>query len=477
MFSWISRLAWVLLASATVACAASTGGAPNADRPGEDSDSDAVAGQGETAAQPLPTHPNIVFLLGEARGWTSTSTLEDASIPDSRSAMFQTPNLDTLASQGLTFSNFYAPSPRCMPSRAAVLTGKSPARLHMTFIPEGNKDGTVTGDVIPPITVTTLPTSEVTVASMLRGAGYATAHFGKWHVGNLDPTEYGFDTSDGPTTNKGPAGEEHPNPAEAYGTTDRGIAFMRTAVADGKPFFLQISAYGGGDEVDSLPDTYAAELTRLPGVDPKDVAESAVIRDMDTTVGTLLDALRELGIEDNTYVVFSSDHGRAGRAANAPLEQGKGSVWEGGIRVPLFVRGPGIEPGTRSSVRATQVDLLPTFAALAHVDGPLPADVEGGDLSALWLGTGTSVSRPTEEFVVHFPHYDKDPLGPASTILLGDEKLIRFWEDGSVRLFDLSSDLGEDHDLSATRPDRVAALEARLDAWLTDVGAQIPGHR
>lgn len=422
-------------------------------------------------------HPNFIFILGEARGWTSTSVQEDESVADSKSAIFQTPALDQLAAEGMTFADFYAPSPRCMPSRAAYFTGKSAAQLHMTFIPEGNKDGQVNGNVIPPITVTDLPTSNATVASLLKGVGYATAHYGKWHAGQTDPSMYGFDESDGPTTNKGPSGEEHPNPTQAYATTERGVAFMTKSVSSGTPFYLQISHYGGGDPVDSLPETYAAESARLAGQDPKDIADAAIIRDMDNTIATLLQKVTDLGIADRTYIFFSADHGRAGTTANEPLKQGKGSVWEGGIRVPLFIRGPGIDKGFHSHVRATQLDLLPTIAELSHLQGPLPEGLEGGSLrSVLSAGTG-SVARPREELVIHFPHYDKDPLGPASAILLGDYKVIRHYEDGSLHLFNLGADLGEEDDLAAQMPDKTAELDQRMTDYLTAIGAQIPGHK
>lgn len=445
--------------------------------------SGAGAGTGGTAgaagggASPPVEHPNFIFLLGEARGWTSTSTLEDDTVPTSKSDMFETPNLDTIAADGATFADFYAPSPRCMPSRASYFTGKSPAALHMTFIPEGNKDGTPKGNVVPPFTETNLPTSNATVASVLKAVGYATAHYGKWHAGQTDPSAYGFDESDGPTTNRGPSGEDNPNPAQAFATADRGMSFMAKHTAAGKPFYLQISHYGGGDPIDSTPESYEAESKRLAGKNPNDIADAAVIRDMDKTVGMILQKVQELGIADRTYIIFSADHGRAGASANLPLNQGKGSVWEGGIRVPLFIRGPGINKGTHSHVRASQVDLLPTLVELAHVPGPLPPGLEGGSLWPLLSSSETKpVQRSRDELVVHFPHYDKDPLGPASAILLGNYKLIRFYEDGSQRLFDLDQDLQEKNDLAAKMPEKVAELAKRMDDYLKAVGAQIPGH-
>ena len=420
--------------------------------------------------------PNFIFILGEARGWTSTSVQQDEDIADSRSSMFLTPNLDRVAAEGMTFSDFYAPSPRCMPSRASYFAGRSPAQIHMTFIPENGRDGTPVGNVVPPMPLTTLPPDLLNVASMLKSVGYATAHFGKWHAGNINPSMYGFDESDGPTTNVGPAGDVHPNPIEAFGITERGIDFMLRQTEAGHPFYLQLSHYGGTDQANSLPDTYAAEAARLAGHSAKDIADSAVIRDMDTTIGQVLDELDTLGIADRTYIFFSADHGRSGANANEPLNQGKGTVWEGGIRVPLLIRGPGIPQGTHSHVRATQVDLLPTMAELAQVPGPLPAELEGGSLwSVLTSGTG-EVARSREAFVVHFPHYDKDPAGPASAIILGPYKLIHFYEDDSLHLYDIEQDYAEQHDLAAQMPDRVQELSQRMADYLTAVGAQMPGH-
>ncbi len=420
--------------------------------------------------------PNVIVFLAEANGWTSTSVLQDEAVPASRSGTIQTPSLDRLAAQGMRFSNFYAPSPRCMPTRASLLSGRSPAALHMTFIPEARNDGASTGMVVPPETITTLPTSTPTIASLLRGVGYGTAHFGKWHAGNLNPTMYGFDVSDGATSNRGPDNVDHPNPVQAWRIADRAIEFMNAQAAARRPFFLQVSSYGGKDEIDVRPESYAMAAARLPGANVRDIALAAVQMEWDLNVGRVLTRLDELGLTADTYVFFTSDHGAQGPNSNPPLAAGKGTVWEGGIRVPLFVRGPGVRMGVSSRVRTTGVDLLPTIARVAGVTA-LPSGLEGGDLGPLLAGTGAEVRRPREELVVHFPHYDMDPLGPASCILLGNYKLTRFWETGSQRLFDLSADLREANDLAAREPARVAELAARLDAYLRAVNAQIPTRR
>jgi arylsulfatase A-like enzyme len=180
-----------------------------------------------------------------------------------------------------------------------------------------------------------------------------------------------------------------------------------------------------------------------------------------------------LGIATNTYVIFTSDHGTPGR--NSPLAGGKGTVWEGGLRVPFIIRGPGIQPGVCSHVRAIGEDLFPTIAALGRVSEPLPKGVEGGSLvSFLTNGGHGMVQRPRDEFVVHFPHYDKDTIGPASAILLGDFKLIRAYGTGAMRLFNVAEDPGERHDLAQEMPDKVKELNQRLTDYLIAVNAQMP---
>ena len=189
----------------------------------------------------------------------------------------------------------------------------------------------------------------------------------------------------------------------------------------------------------------------------------------------VLDKIEELNIADNTYVFYSADHGTPGRMSNAPLTLGKGSVWEGGIRVPLLVRGPGIKANTFAYARTMGIDLLPTIAELSQGDSSLPEDVEGGSLVPILRNRGKGeVKRSREELVFHFPHYDMDPAGPASAIMLGDYKLIKFYETNKLHLFDLSKDMGEKNDLSDRKPEVVARLHDRLNAYLESVDAQIP---
>lgn len=414
-----------------------------------------------TAVWAAEERPNFVVIMAEAQGWAQTSVQMDDRLPESKSRVFLTPAVERLAREGMRFTYGYAASPRCTPSRAALFTGRSPAALHMTYVGVGRNEGPVRTALIPPEPLLELPARTTTVAGLLKAAGYTTAHFGKWHVGRVDPARHGFDASDGATGNGGPDNVASPNPVQARGMTARGIAFMQAAQQAGKPFYLQLSHYPnqerkeGGRRVD---DTVRAESDEI-----------------DRTVLQLLTALDTLGLTGRTYVLYTADHGGQGRNANGPLAGGKGAVTEGGLRVPFLVRGPGVAPGVCSRVPVTACDVLPTFAALAGLNVPLPEGVEGGSLVPVLrdpAGRG-NVARAREELVFHFPHYDLGNGGPATAIVLGGFKLVRNYEAGTRRLYELERDPGESRDLAAAQPDRVAALSDRLEAYLRDVNAQL----
>lgn len=419
--------------------------------------------------------PSFVFILGEGHGWSSTSVRMDDAVPTSKSAFVRTPNLEKLAANGMRFANFYAPSPRCSPSRVAFLTGKSPAQLHMTFINEGKRDTSdnPNGRVITPSASMELSTSQTTIAELLRRAGYATAHFGKWHMGRANPREHGFDENDGANGNGGPDNVDNPHPKQLYAMTERGMDFMTRQAKAGKPFYLEVSHYASRQGGEATPGALETVKSWGTNLNSREQAEAAADFDLDVVLGVVFKRLDELGIATNTYVIFTTDHGSPGR--NPPLAGGKGTVSEGGLRVPFIIRGPGIQAGLCSDVRTIGEDLLPTIADLAHVREPLPIGIEGGSFASLLTNAGKgTVSRPREEFVVHFPHYDKDPIGPASAIYLGNFKLIRVYETGAVKLFDLAKDPGERHDLAAELPPKASELNQRLTDYLLAVNAQMP---
>lgn len=422
-------------------------------------------------------HPNFLVILGEAQGWSSASIAMDEAVPESKSPLARTPNLAALAAAGTRFANFYAASPRCMPTRAALFTGKSPAALHMTFIGENKREEIPEPNwrVSPPKCLLEMPETETTIAELLKQQGYATAHFGKWHAGRASPSRHGFDESDGPTSNVGPNNDPNPNPKECFEIARRGGEFMARQVQAGKPFYLQISHYAGTGITSARPETYAAIRQRSKPGDEKLIESAAMSEDMDASLGTLLSKLESLGISSKTFVIYTADHGSKGHNTNFPLANGKGTVWEGGIRVPLIIRGPTVKGGFCSHTLASTVDLFPTIASFAGIHDALPKALEGGNLAPLLAGNPTaSVKRLREEFVVHFPHYDKDEQGPASSIILGTEKLIRTYHNGALHLFDLASDRGERRDLAKERPERAAELDRRLTEYLQVVHAQLP---
>jgi arylsulfatase A-like enzyme len=213
----------------------------------------------------------------------------------------------------------------------------------------------------------------------------------------------------------------------------------------------------GGGGKNRAPDANATEMMGIT----------------DRTLGQVVDAIEQLGLKGSTYVFYTTDHGTPGR--NAPLTGGKGTVSEGGLRVPFLVAGPGVAAGACSHVRVSGTDWLPTVAELAGVNEPLPKEVEGGSLASVLKGAGQGVVlRPREEFVVHFPHYDKDAIGPATALYLGDWKLVRIYASGERRLFDLSQDLVERDDLAKSQPQKAAELDQRLTDYLKAVNAQMP---
>jgi len=466
----------------------------------------APAAKPATSATSAKSPPNFIFIQAEATGWSSTSVDMDGEPPSHARPAGLTPNLEKLAADGMRFSDFYASCPRCTPSRASFVTGISPAKLHMTYQNEGGGSKRAQEEVggytlmkmVPPEVEQYIPNGVKTTADLLEELGYTSAHFGKWHAGRADPKANGFDASDGPNGNQGPERGTTPNPKQATAITDKGIAFMREAVKAGKPFYVQISHYGFGSEEEATPESLEVARKLVPGVSGKPLGAIAGQHDMDLQLARVRTALTELGIADNTFIFFSADHGAQGggggggsrggggrNATNPPFTGGKGSVSEGGIRVPFIVVGPGVPAGVISRVRATGMDLVPTLRDLAGKpiekagDPDAQTAVEGGSLvpvlrtSGENAGMGT-VARTREEIVIHFPHYDLNNGGPASAIYLGDHKLVRNYDAGTVKLFDIAKDRAESNDLAAQMPERVKELEAKLDAYLRAIHAPMP---
>ena len=412
--------------------------------------------------------PNIVFILSDDQDWTGLSVQMHPDVPNSKSDFYRTPNLEKFAAQGMRFSAAYAPAPVCSPTRISLQTGRSPAALRWTKAapPESGHR------LIEAENRKRIRAEEVTIGEVLKSAGYATAHYGKWHLSGGGPEQHGYDESDGDTGNREAERFVDPNPVDIFGMSERAAAFMEKNAKAGKPFYVQMSYHALHVPENALKATRAFYDQQTPGRMHRDPARAAITTDLDTGVGRLLADIERLGLTGKTYVIYMSDNGGGGGGGARPIRAGKGGVWEGGIRVPLIIRGPGIAPGSWSHQRVVGYDFFPTFCRLAGVKAPLPAGIEGGDITHLFTGSKAPVKRPREELVFHFPHYQGDT--PHSAILLGKYKLLEFYETGERLLFDLDADLGEQSDLAKSQPDIAADLAKRLHAYLASVGAALP---
>jgi arylsulfatase A len=414
--------------------------------------------------------PNIIFMLADDQGWSGTSVAMHPDVKASKGEIYHTPNLEKLASQGMRFSAAYAPAPVCSPTRISLQTGKSPAALHWTKAAppeEGHK-------LLEPRLIKSIARDETTIGELLRQAGYATAHYGKWHIAGGGPESHGYDESDGDTGNEQAFKFEDPNPVDIFGMAERAEKFMAKSAKAGNPFYIQLSwnalhAYGN-----ALKATKAKYAKLLGDKESKEFSVAPITEDLDTGVGRIMASVEKLGLADNTYVIYTSDNGSGGGKRNGGLNGGKGDVREGGIRVPLIVRGPGVKPNSWCHTRVVGYDFLPTFAEWAGVSAKnLPAKIEGGSIAALLEhNVQGTVVRPRDELVFHFPHYQGD--SPHSAILLGDLKLLKFYEDDHVELYNLAKDLSERTNLADRMPSEATKLRKLLESYLAAVDAQLP---
>lgn len=409
--------------------------------------------------------PNILFMLSDDQAWSGLSCQMHPDMPDSKSSLVQTPNIARLAGQGMRFSAAYAPAPVCSPTRISLQTGRNPAALGWTkaapaeqghrLIEGGNRRS--------------IREDEVTIAQLLKSAGYMTAHYGKWHLSGGGPAAHGYDESDGDTGNEAAAPHLPPNPVDIFGMGARAADFMKRSQAARKPFYIQMSYHALHYPENATPALLEKYRRLASGGNEKEVGRAAIAEDLDRGVGELLEKLDDMGLSNNTLVIYMSDNGGSNRRT---LNGGKGDVWEGGIRVPLIIRGPGIAPNSWCHQRVVGYDFFPTFCRWAGVKAPLPKQLEGGDITPLLSGSSEPVKRPREPLVFHFPHYQGDT--PHSAILSGNMKLIHFYETGENRLYDLKADIGETRNLAAARPDLASTLAKQLADYLGEVGAEMP---
>ncbi len=307
--------------------------------------------------------PNIVLMLSDDQAWNGLSVPMHPDVAESRGRFMHTPNLEKLAAQGMRFSQAYAPAPVCSPTRISLQTGKSPAQLHWTKAAppvEGMK-------LIEPKLIKQLADKEVTIAELLREAGYATAHYGKWHIAGGGPGRHGYDEHDGDTGNENAFKFEDPNPVDIFGMAQRARAFMSRAKQQGQPFFIQLSWNALHASENASKQALAKYQSLMSGANDKAISTAAITEDLDRGVGQVLAAIDELDLAKTTYILYKSDNGAGGGGnggnpgKRAGLRGGKGGVWEGGLRVPLIVRGPGIVENSWCHVPVVGYDLFPTF--------------------------------------------------------------------------------------------------------------------
>ncbi len=420
--------------------------------------------------------PNIVLMLSDDQGWNGLSVPMHPQVAESRGRFFQTPNLEKLASQGMRFSQAYAPAPVCSPTRISLQTGKSPAQLHWTKAAppvEGMK-------LTEPKLIKNISDQEVTIGELLRDAGYATAHYGKWHIGGGGPGRHGYDEHDGDTGNENAFKFQDPNPVDIFGMAERARQFMKKSQQANKPFFIQLSWNALHASENAMKSSLAKYQQLMSGANEKAITTAAITEDLDRGVGEVMKAIDELGLAQTTYVIYMSDNGAgggnngSGGGKNMGLRGGKGGVWEGGLRVPFIVRGPGVTQNSWCHVPVVGYDWFPTFCHWARVpDTKLPASIEGGNIADLLTNDGQGVvKRRFPGLAFHFPHYQSE--GPQSSILIGNMKLVRIYEEDRVALFDLSKDLGERNDLVRTLPAEAKRMSDELQTYLKAVDAQLP---
>ena len=441
--------------------------------------------------------PNIVLIVADDLGWADLGE---------RSDLHQTPHLKRLAEQGLSFTQAYASAPVCSPTRAAILTGKHPARLHITVWREasGEPPPYMRRKLTAPVTESNLPLEQVTLAEALCEAGYMTAHVGKWHLGGPDhyPEAHGFDLNIGGTHWGAPStfffpyrglfgssGESRYVPGLPFGQpgeyltdrlTDEAIKVIERAGE--QPFFLNLWYHNPHTPIEGKPELVEQYQQRVkPAMQHRNAHYAAMIHTLDQNVGRLMDELERRGLADHTLLIFTSDNGGfIGRyrdmpaaTSNAPLRSGKGSLYEGGIRVPMIVRGPGVRRGEVSDAIVATHDLYPTILAVAgvQVDVEHAREMDGVNLLPLLRDAGATLDRAALHW--HYPHYYQTTT-PVSAIRRGDWKLLHYHEDDRIELYNLADDLGEQQDHAARQPQQAAELRAELEAWRQRAGAQMP---
>ena len=435
----------------------------------------------------LSRQPNIVFILADDLGWT------DLGVQGSK--YYETPHIDRLAAQGMRLTCYHN-CQNCTPTRAALISGQYGARTGVYTVGGIERFPWQTRTLRPVDNVTNLPLDRITIAQALKSAGYATGMFGKWHIGQggaYHPGRRGFDEA---IVSMGKHFDFETDPPTDYPAgqyladflTDKAVDFIRRHKSE--PFFLYLPHFAVHAPLDAKPELIEKFNAKKPVGGHRNPTYAAMIASVDESVGRVLATLDELALSANTVVIFSSDNGgvggyeregigrRAGDTTdNAPLRSGKGSLYEGGTRVPFIVRWPGVvKPGSTCDVPAIHVDVYPTLLEMAGAAAPANYPLDGASLVPLLRGA-TSLRR--EAIYQHFPGYLGNGPGkwrttPVGLIQAGDWKLMEFYEDNRLELYNLKDDIGESKNLAAEQPEKARELQAKLAAWRQEIKAPMP---
>jgi arylsulfatase A-like enzyme len=433
--------------------------------------------------------PNIVFILADDLGYTDVACYG--------SKYYETPNIDRLAAQGMRFTDGYTCGPNCQPTRAALMSGQYMPRTGVYTVGSIDRFDWQSRPLKPVDNVSRLPLEKITVADALKKAGYATGMFGKWHLGNdaaHHPAKRGFDEA---IESSGEHFDFKTDPSVEYPAgqyladflTEKAVDFIRRH-KDG-PFFLYLPHFGVHTPHQAKPELIAKFKDKKPSGGHHDPAYAAMIYSVDQSVGQITALLDELKLADNTLVIFASDNGGVGGYVrenikkggevtdNAPLRGGKGMLYEGGVRVPFIFRWPGKIPADLTSAEPIiTVDLYPTFLDLASAAAPANQPLDGVSLAKL-LTSGGKEKLGRDTLYWHFPGY----LGaganawrttPVGAIRSGDWKLLEFFEDNRLELYNLREDVGQTNNLAAKSPDRTRQLHERLVSWRKELQAPMP---
>ncbi len=448
---------------------------------------------------------NIVFILADDLGAKDVGAFNPGTF-------YETPNLDNLAASGMRFTNAYAASPVCSPTRASIMTGKNPGRLHTTDYfgapqPDTQRPRWLRKPLLPARYLDALPHEETTVAEALREAGYRTFFAGKWHLGpeGSFPEDHGFEINKGGIQRGGPYGgdryfspygnsrlEDGPAGEHLPERLGRETAeFIKTTAAEDIPFLAYLSFYSVHTPLmtrSDLQEKYEAKSASGPDLTWGEEGERKVrlvqnhavyagmVETMDNAVGVVLEALETAGVADNTLVIFMSDNGGLSTSeghptSNLPFRAGKGWLYEGGIREPMIIRWPGVTPaGSVSDEPVISMDFYPTILEAAGLEQRPEQHLDG--LSLAPVLKGRSLERDALFF--HYPHYGNQGGSPGSAVRMGDYKLIRFFEDGHEELYDLSNDVSEKTDIVNTEEDKARTMSSMLSEWHVSAGVAFP---